>query len=104
MRCARYVNWSGFCITLIVKQNFNKGDEKMVDAAENQERESRGSRAGRMQTSRRNQNPMNIESFDFEGFVEYAKQNWKVILSELVAAGVTAYLAYSEKQRKSRHN
>ncbi len=35
-------------------------------------------------------------------FVTYMKGNWKTILSELVAAGVSAYLAHGAKEKSSK--
>ena len=58
-------------------------------------------------------NPMNLGSSgegtnQLEEFITYMKGNWKIILSELVAAGVTAYITHSKKDRegkdKTAHN
>ena len=43
------------------------------------------------------------EGANLDAFVMYMKDNWKVILSELVTAGVTAYLAHSAKEKAAKN-
>ena len=45
---------------------------------------------------------MESGSNQLDQFVTYMKNNWKVILSELVAAGVSAYIAQSQKEKGSK--
>ncbi len=43
------------------------------------------------------------EGAHLDQFVSYVRENWKVILSELVSSGVTAYLTYSAKEKSARN-
>jgi hypothetical protein len=43
------------------------------------------------------------EGSQLEQFVTYVKANWRPVLTELVAAGVTAYLAHGAKDKASKN-
>jgi hypothetical protein len=43
-------------------------------------------------------------SGQLDQFVSYMKENWKPILTELVAAGVTAYLTHDAKSKMSKRS
>ena len=56
-----------------------------------------------IQNTEGNKSAFNSEDgSSLEQFISFMKENWKPVLSELVAAGVTAYLTHDQKSKLSK--
>jgi hypothetical protein len=60
-------------------------------------------KAGGMDESHDSHLPTGEGGNQLDQFVTYMKANWKTILTELVAAGVSSYLAHGIKDKASKN-